>query len=45
MPKYDFNKVAKQLFIEITFQHWCSPVNLLQIFTTLFLENTTGRLL
>ena len=39
MPKYDFNKVAKQSnFIEITFRHGCSPVNLLHIFRYLFLE-------
>ena len=25
--------------------HGCSPVNLLHIFTTLFLKNTSGRLL
>ena len=32
MPKCDFNKVE------------CSPVNLLHIFRTLFLKNTSGRL-
>ena len=36
MPKCDF---------EITLRHGCSPVNLLQIFRTLFIENTSGRLL
>ena len=32
-------------FIEITFQHGCSPVNLLHIFRTPFLKDTSGRLL
>ena len=32
-------------FIEIALRHACSPVNLLCIFRTLFLKNTTGRLL
>ena len=32
-------------FIEITFRHECSPVNLLNIFRTPFLMNTSGRLL
>ena len=40
-PTNDFNKVAKQL-IEITFRHGCSPVNLLQIFRTLFPKNNSG---
>ena len=31
-------------FIEIALWHWCSPVNLLHIFRTPFLKNTTGRL-
>ena len=31
-------------FIEITFQHGCSPVNLLHIFRTLIPKNTSGRL-
>ena len=31
-------------FIEITFWHGCSPVNLLYIFRTPFLKNTFGRL-
>ena len=39
MPKCDFNKVAKQL------RHGCSPLNLLHIFRTLFLKNTSGGLL
>ena len=30
-------------FIEITLQHKCFPVNLLHIFRTLFLKNTSGR--
>ena len=37
MPKRDFNNVAKQL--EITLQHWCSPVNLLHIFKRPFSKN------
>ena len=32
-------------FIEITPWHGCSPVNLLHIFRTPFLKNTSGRLL
>ena len=31
-------------FIEITLQHWCSPVNLQYIFRTPFPKNTSGRL-
>ena len=31
--------------IEITFRHGCSPVNLLHIFRTLLLRNTSGQLL
>ena len=55
MPKCDFNKVTLQLywnhisawgnFIEITFQHGCSPVNLLHIFRRPFSKNTFGWLL
>ena len=37
MPKCDF--------IEIALRHGCSPVNLLHISRTLFLKNTSGRLL
>ena len=44
MPKCDFNKVACN-FIEITLRHGCFPVNLLHIFGTPFLKNTSGRLL
>ena len=32
-------------FIEITLRHGCSPVNLLHIFKTPFLKNTSGGLL
>ena len=32
-------------FVEITFRNWCSPVNLLDIFRTPLLKNTSGRLL
>ena len=35
----------KSSFIEVTLQHGCSPVNLLHIFRTPFLKNTSGRLL
>ena len=31
-------------FIAIALWHWCSPVNLLHIFRTPFLKNTSGRL-
>ena len=41
MPKYDFNKVTKQ----IALRHGHSPVNSLHIFRTPFLNNTSGRLL
>ena len=44
MPKCDFNKVALY-FIEITLQHGYFPVNLLYIFRTPFLKNTSGWLL
>ena len=46
MPKCVFNKVALLCdFIEITLRHGRSPVNLLHIFKTPFLKNTSGRLL
>ena len=32
-------------FIEITLRHWCSPVNLLYIFRTPFLKNTSEGLI
>ena len=45
MPKCDFNKVALLCnFIEIALLHGCSPVNLLHIFRTPFLKNTSGGL-
>ena len=44
MSKCDFNKVALQLY-EITLRHGWSPVNLLHIFKTPFLMNTSGWLL
>ena len=44
MPKCDFNKVAKQLYW-VALRHGCYPVNLLPIFRTPFLKNTSGRLL
>ena len=40
MPKCDFNEVASN-FIEVTLRHGCSPVNLLHIFRTFFLKNTS----
>ena len=43
MLKCAFNKVSN--FIEITLQHGCSPVNLLHIFRTPFVKNTSGRML
>ena len=47
MPKCDFNllKFIDCNFIEITLRHGCSPVNLLHIFGTTFLKNTSGWLL
>ena len=39
MPKYDFNKVSKQLW------YWCSPANLLHIFSAPFPKNTYEGLL
>ena len=44
MPKWNFCKVVCS-FIEITLRHGCSPVNLLYIFRTPFLKNTSRRLL
>ena len=46
MSKCVFNKVALLCdFIEITLRHGRSPVNLLHIFKTPFLKNTSGRVL
>ena len=47
MPKCDFNKVAKlqSNFNEITLRQGCSSENLVHIFRTPFLNNTSGRLL
>ena len=44
MPKCDFNKLQSN-FIEITLWHWCSPVNLLHIFRTLFPKHTSEWLI
>ena len=44
MPKIDFNKVASN-FIEIALRHGCSTVNLLHIFRTAFIKNTSGVIL
>ena len=41
MPKCEFNNVSEQ----VTLWHGCSPVNLIHIFRTTFLKNTSGRLL
>ena len=41
MPICDFNKVAKQLYWNLT-SAWCFPVNLLHIFRTPFSTNTSG---
>ena len=32
-------------FTEIALRHWCPPVNLLHVFRTLFLKNTSEWLL
>ena len=46
MPRCDFNKVPLLCnFIEIALRYGCSPVNLLRIFGTPFLKNTSGWLL
>ena len=45
MPKFDFNKVALELYIEITLQRWCSPLNLLHNFRIPLSRNTSGGLL
>ena len=51
MTKYDFNKVEILFylfyfnFIEIALQHGYSPVNLLHVFRTPFLKNTSRGLL
>ena len=37
--------VLKSNFIEITLQHGCSSVNLLHVFRTPFLKNTSGQLI
>ena len=37
--------VLKSNFIEITLQHGCSSVNLLHVFRTAFLKNTSGQLI
>ena len=44
MPKCDFNNVASN-FIGITFRHGCSPADLLHIFRTPLLKDTSGWLL
>ena len=43
MPKCNFNKVAKHA--EIALRHGYSPANLLHIFRTPFLKNTSEGLL
>ena len=44
MPKFDFNKVALQLYWN-HFSAWCSPVNLLHICRTPFTKNISEWLL
>ena len=44
-PNYCFTLVLLCNFVEITLRHGCSPVNLLDIFRTLFPKNTSGGLL
>ena len=44
LSKCDFSKVAKQLYWNCT-SVWCSPLNLLHIFRTPILKNTSKRLL
>ena len=41
----DTHAEVQSNFTEITLWHGCSPVNLLHILRTLFLENTSGWLL
>ena len=46
MQKCDINEVSLLCnFIDIVLRHGCSPVNLLHIFRTPFLQNTSGWLL
>ena len=45
MRNYDFNKVPKELYIEISFPHGYSPLNLLHIFRTPFHKKTSGGIL
>ena len=45
MPKCDFNKVAKQLYLNRTSEWMCSTVNLLHIFRISFPRNTSWWLL
>ena len=42
VSKFDFNKVAWQIIIEIILQHGCSLVNLPHISRTPFPDNTSG---
>ena len=45
MPKCDFNNFAKATLLKSHFGMVCSPVDLLHIFRTSFLKNTSGGLL
>ena len=45
MPKCDLNDALQSNFIEIILWHGCSPVNVLHVFRTPFLKNTSERLL
>ena len=42
---YKRTPILQSNFIEIALRHGCSPANLLHIFSTPFLKNTSGRLL
>ena len=42
MPMCDFIAEVQNNFIEIELRHGCSPINLLHIFRTPFLKNTSG---
>ena len=45
MPEYDISIKLLSNFFEITLRHGCFPVNLLHIFRTPLLKNTSWRLL
>ena len=45
MPMCDVIAEVQSNFIEIALRYGCSPINLLHIFRTSFLKNTSGWLL